>query len=74
MATNGHTHLGDRIRTARREAGFRNVETLAVQLDKGARTVQRWEQGVSEPSIAQLRQIAALTNRPLSYFIGEVAA
>ena len=70
--------LGARIRIARREAGYRNVESIAVLLKVGQRTVQRWETDQSEPSISRLREIAALTSRPLAYFLavngGEVAA
>jgi transcriptional regulator with XRE-family HTH domain len=67
--------LGSRIRDARKEAGYRNVEQLAVALDVGQRTVQRWETDKSEPSISTLRQIAALTGKPLAFFIAsEVAA
>jgi transcriptional regulator with XRE-family HTH domain len=61
--------LGARIREARRAAGYRNIETLAVELGVGHRTVQRWETDVSEPSIRRLREIAALTGRPLSFFL-----
>lgn len=75
MASNGNTStLGERIQEARREAGYRNVETVAVELGVSFRTFQRWEQGASEPSIAQVRQIAALTKKPLAFFIVEAAA
>jgi transcriptional regulator with XRE-family HTH domain len=63
------TTLGARIREARRGAGYRNVESLAVLLRVGQRTVQRWETDRSEPSISRLREIAALTGKPLSYFL-----
>ena len=61
--------LGTRIRQARHEAGFRNAEGLAVKLGVGIRTVQRWEAGTGEPSISRLREIAAITGKPLSYFL-----
>lgn len=63
------TTLGARIRQARLEAGFRNAESLAVRLDVGNRTVQRWEAGHAEPTIARLREIAALTGKTLGYFL-----
>jgi transcriptional regulator with XRE-family HTH domain len=67
--------MGARIRDARREAGYTNVEQLAVALAVGQRTVQRWETDRSVPSIARLCEIAALTGKPLNYFIaGEVVA
>lgn len=65
------TPLGHRIRKARREAGFRNAEQFAVALDVGVRTVQRWEGGQGEPSIARLYEIAHLTNRELVWFLSE---
>jgi transcriptional regulator with XRE-family HTH domain len=63
-----HT-LGHRIRTARKHAGFKNAELLAVRLGVGHRTVQRWESGDSEPSVARLREIAAVTEHPLGWFL-----
>ena len=61
--------LGTRIRKARRKAGFSNAESLAVALDVGHRTIQRWETDDSEPSLAKLRQIAAVTRQPLGFFL-----
>lgn len=74
MATSVDT-LGTRIRKARKEAGYANVESFAVALNAGARTVSRWEadENQNPPSIARLRDIAALTGKPLAFFI-EVAA
>lgn len=63
------TTLGSRIAAARREAGFKNVESIAVLLGVGHRTFQRWETDKSEPSISRLREIAALTGKTLGYFI-----
>lgn len=66
--------LGHRIRAARLGAGFKNAESLAVALKVGVRTVQRWEADDTEPSIARLIAIAALTKQPLSYFVTEEVA
>ena len=67
--------LGTRIRLARKAAGYSNPESFAVALNVSASTMQRWETDKSEPTISRLREIAALTERPLQYFIGqEVAA
>ncbi len=60
--------LGAKIRQARKDAGYRNAESFAVTLDVSHRTIQRWEANEGEPSIARLRQIAAVTDKPLSYF------
>ena len=59
---------------ARKQAGFTNAEQIAVELGVGVRTVQRWETGQSEPSVAKLRELAALTGKPLAYFLNEAAA
>lgn len=61
--------LGGRIRQARKAAGYRNAESLAVALGLGHRTIQRYEANKSEPSIARLREIAAATGQSLAYFI-----
>lgn len=66
--------IGKRIQDARKAAGFRNAESLAVALGVGVRTVQRWEAGHGEPSLQRLSQIGALTEKPLSYFIERAAA
>lgn len=67
--------LSQRIRKARREAGMRNMETLAVTLGVSMSTAQRWESGKADPSIRRLREIAAVTGKPLSYFLeAEIAA
>jgi transcriptional regulator with XRE-family HTH domain len=65
--------LGAKIRQARKDAGFKNAETLAVRLGVGQRTVQRWESGEGEPSITRLREVAALTGKTLAYFLSEAA-
>lgn len=67
--TGADSTLGQRIRHARREAGFRNIETWAVHLGVGFSTASRWETGKNEPTLARLRQIAQATGRPLSYFV-----
>lgn len=76
MVTPDLTTLGGRIQKARKDAGFTNVERLAVEMGVGQRTVQRWETGKSDPSVRQLVEIAKLTNHPLAYFFedGKVAA
>lgn len=76
MATTPATQtLGARIRQARKDAGYTNTETLAVKLGVGQRTVQRWESDEAEPTLARLREIAAVTSKPLAFFLalGEVA-
>lgn len=63
--------IGKRIRRARREAGFANAESFAVTIGVGVRTVQRWESGSTDPSIAKLAAIARTTGKPLSFFVND---
>lgn len=75
MTVSAHRSLGELIRQARKDAGFRNAESLAVALGVGQRTVQRWETGKSEPTVRRVAQVAELTGKPLAYFInGEATA
>ena len=69
MTTSAPITLGLRIRDARKAAGYKNAESLAVRMGVGQRTVQRWEANESEPTLSRLREIAALTGRPLGYFL-----
>jgi transcriptional regulator with XRE-family HTH domain len=52
--------LGARIRELRREAGYDSIEAFARALNYSWPTVSRYERGVSTPSLARLREIAAL--------------
>lgn len=74
MTERSETKLGTRIRQARKDAGFRNAETLAVAMGVSHRTVQRWEANEGEPSIARMREIAVLTGKPLEYFFSSNGA
>jgi transcriptional regulator with XRE-family HTH domain len=69
MSTSLEQELGQRIKEARREAGFKNAEQLAVHLDVGFSTIQRWEQGKTVPSVRRIRQIAAATGKPMAHFL-----
>jgi len=69
VTTSAPITLGLRIRDARKAAGYKNAESLAVRMGVGQRTVQRWEANESEPTLSRLREIAALTGRPLGYFL-----
>lgn len=67
--------IGEQIKTARQEAGFKNRERLAVELDVSMATIARWESGKTSPSVRSLIAIATVTGKPLSYFVAdEVAA
>lgn len=66
--------LGNRIRKARHEAGYSSPEKFAVKLGVSVSTLSRWERGIGDPSVVKLARIAALTDKPLEFFLGEVAA
>jgi transcriptional regulator with XRE-family HTH domain len=66
--------IGAQIREARKAAGYRNAEMLAVELGIGVRTVQRYEADQAAPSIERLLAIARLTDKPLAYFLSEGVA
>lgn len=65
--------LGTRIREARVEAGL-TLERFAPMLGVSLRTLTRYESGESDLSVEMLISIAKLTNQPLSFFLGKVAA
>ena len=55
-----HAAVGDRIRAARRQAGF-TVEALAAKSGAGRSTLIRVERGFHLPRAATLRRIAEVT-------------
>ena len=68
--------LAVRLREARREAGLTNL-ALAQKLGVTERTIAGW-QGVksaprSRPSYERLVELARILDKPVSYFIEEVA-
>lgn len=66
--------MGKRIRSARHEAGFASAEALARVLGVSGPAVRQWEAGDSRPSYENLEKIAAATDKPESYFMGEEGA
>ncbi len=52
-------NIGQRIKAARKAAGLSQTE-LANKLDKTLRTVQKYESGEIEPSIAMINEIAKI--------------
>ena len=61
--------LGDKIRTARAEKGWKQKH-LAAQVDVEPITVSRWERGATRPDLNVLHQLAEATGKPVSYFVG----
>lgn len=66
---NQNKQIGLRIRTARKEKGLNQTE-LANLLDKSLRTIQKYESGEIEVSIATINAIAKVLDCPSTYLIG----
>jgi transcriptional regulator with XRE-family HTH domain len=65
----GHrTDLGDRIRAARGELGWKQKH-LAAEVRVEPITVSRWERGATTPDLQTLRLVAGATGKPLAYFV-----
>ena len=62
-------HIGERIKAARKEVGFSQTE-LANRLGKTLRTIQKYESGEIEPSIAMINTIAKELNVSPADLIG----
>lgn len=63
------TKIGERIKAARKAAHLSQTE-LAQRLDKTMRTVQKYESGEIEPSIAMINAIAKILNISPADLIG----
>lgn len=66
---NQNKQIGLRIRTARKEKGLNQTE-LANLLDKSLRTIQKYESGEIEVSIATINAIAKVLDCSSTYLIG----
>lgn len=60
--------ISNRIRKARLEILGLTQEELAVQLDVLAAQVSRWERGTVAPRPGNLRRLAVLAGKPVSWF------
>jgi len=69
----GSANLGNDIR-ALRKARSLTLQELSNSLDRSVGFVSQLERGISEPSISDLRKIAALFNVPISLFFGEATS
>jgi len=65
----GGPTLGERVRSARREAGLSQAQLAGAELTKGF--ISQIESGLVRPSIRSLQHIAAKLGRPLDYFIAD---
>ncbi len=62
--------VGDRIRAARAEKGWKQ-KNLAAEVSVEPITVSRWERGATTPDLHVLALVAEATGKPLSYFVGD---
>jgi tetratricopeptide (TPR) repeat protein len=67
--SNAGRTLGERVRTARHEAGLSQAQLAGDELTKGF--ISQIESGLVRPSIRSLQHIAAKLGRPLDYFVGD---
>jgi transcriptional regulator with XRE-family HTH domain len=67
--SNAGQTLGERVRSARREAGLSQAQLAGDELTKGF--ISQIESGLVRPSIRSLQHIASTLGRPLDYFIGD---
>jgi len=68
VSKSGQT-LGERVRSARREAGLSQAQLAGDELTKGF--ISQIESGLVRPSIRSLQHIAQKLGKPLDYFIGD---
>ena len=68
VSKSGQT-LGQRVRTARRDAGLSQAQLAGDELTKGF--ISQIESGLVRPSIRSLQHIAQKLGRPLNYFIAD---
>lgn len=69
----GNLSLGADIRALRKSRSL-SLHQMAEQLNRSVGFISQLERGLSEPSIADLRNIADFFNVPVSLFFGEQAA
>jgi len=63
------TLLGDKIKTARKEADISQLE-LGVALKVSDKTISGYESGRISPPIDKIIQIAELLKKPVTFFLG----
>ena len=69
MKNHDYTQVGQRIKMLRKRKGM-NQSELAAALDKSLRTVQKYETGEIEVSIAIVNQLAELLDSTPTYILG----
>lgn len=69
MSKHDYTQVGQRIKILRKRKGM-NQSELAAALDKSLRTIQKYETGEIEVSIAIVNQLAELLDSTPTYILG----
>ena len=69
MKNHDYTQVGQRIKMLRKRKGM-NQSELAAALDKSLRTVQKYETGEIEVSIAIVNHLAELLDSTPTYILG----
>ena len=69
MSKHDYTQVGQRIKLLRKRKGM-NQSELATALDKSLRTIQKYETGEIEVSIAIVNQLAELLDSTPTYILG----
>src|SRR5260221_12905363 len=67
--SDGGKSLGERVRSARHDAGLSQAQLAGDELTKGF--ISQIESGLVRPSIRSLQHIAQKLGNPLDYFIGD---
>jgi XRE family transcriptional regulator, fatty acid utilization regulator len=63
-------HLGSRLLHARTAACLTQADAIAsAGLEVGVSSISEWENGIREPSVAQLARLADVYKRPFDWFI-----
>lgn len=61
--------IGERIKTLRKKRGY-NQKDLAILLGKSLRTIQKYESGEIEVSIAMVNELAKVLDTTSTYLLG----
>lgn len=72
MSTASSPTISERIAVARLEAGL-TQEKLAQAAGLSLASIAKWESGQRVPRVGNLRLIAAVTGKPMSFFFEEAA-
>lgn len=64
--------LAEKIRSAAVERGI-SFRTLAKRVDVSPSTISRWANNTNEPPVGKMSLIAVHTDKPLAYFLPDIA-